>query len=73
MSTARPNPNSGGPRKHVICVYTYDSEDKEDVMRVRASLRELGFVTPIAYKTDEATLEGRYEVKGHRRISKYYE
>jgi len=38
VSTARPNPNSADSRKHVICVYTYDSEDREDVMRIRASL-----------------------------------
>jgi hypothetical protein len=73
VSTARPNPNSTNPNKHVICVYTYDSEDRKDVMRIRDSLRELGLVSPIAYKTDVATDEGQYKVRGHRRISKYYE
>jgi len=73
VSTARPNPNSTDPNKHVICVYTYDSEDRKDVMRVRASLRELGFDGPIAYKTDLATDDGQYKARGHRRISKYYE
>ena len=73
VSTARTNPHGDHPRQHVICVYTYDSDDKEDVMRVRESLRELGFTAPIAYKTDEATRQGKYWVEGHRRISKYYE
>lgn len=73
VSTVRPNSNSTDAGKHVICVYTYDCEDREDVMRIRASLRELGFVSPIAYKTDLATDGGRYKVLRHRRISKYYE
>jgi Domain of unknown function (DUF1917) len=73
VSTARPNPNSTDSRKHVICVYTYDSEDSEDVMRIRASLRKLGFVSPIAYKTDQATDDSLYKVRGNRRVSKYYE
>jgi hypothetical protein len=72
VSTARPNPTSTDPRKHVICVYTYDSDDRRDVMRVRDSLRELGFVSPIGYKTDRATEEGNYKARGDQRISKYY-
>lgn len=73
VSTARPSPNAAAPRTHVICVYTYDADDEDDVRRVRNSLRDLGFVKPIAYKTDQATFDGRYQVRGHQRISKYYE
>ncbi len=73
VSTAWENPLSTNRGKHVICVYTRDHEDVEDVRRVRAALRELGFVHPIAYKTDDATLEGRYQVKGDKRIAKYWE
>lgn len=73
VSTARPNPHGNNPRQHVICVYTYDSDDEDDVMRVRESLRELGFTAPIPYKTDEATLQGKYRLEGYLRISKYYE
>lgn len=72
VSTARPNPNSANPDKRVICVYTYDADDTDDVMRVRATLRELGFEAPIAYKPDTATSAGHYEVRGSKRISKYY-
>lgn len=71
VSTARPNANAVNSNKHVICVYTYDSDDEEDVMRVRATLRELGFEAPISYKTDQATDDGRYEVRGSKGISKY--
>ncbi len=72
VSTTVSNPFSADPQKHVICVFTYDAEDERDVMRVRDTLRELGFVRPIAYKTDRATAKGQYEVKGHVRISKYF-
>jgi hypothetical protein len=72
-ATALPNPNAADPTKRVICVYTYDSDDLDDVFRVRQALRHLGFDRPIPYKTDRATLEGRYQVKGYQRISLYYE
>ena len=72
-ATALPNPNAADPTKRVICVYTYDSDDREDVMRVRKALRDLGFTRPMPYKTDKATLEGRYQVYGHQRISLFYE
>ncbi len=73
VSTARPNSNASDPNKHVICVYTYDVEDKADVMRIRRQLRDLGVTWKIPYKTDRATYQGRYQVRGDRRISTYYE
>lgn len=73
VSTARPNPNSSDPSKHVICVYTHDGDDEADVRRVRAALRDIGITAKISYKTDAATLAGRYENRGSRRISKYWE
>jgi hypothetical protein len=39
VSTAKPNPLSKDPRKHVICVYTYDWTDEEDVRRIREELK----------------------------------
>ncbi len=72
-ATALPNPNAADPTKRVICVYTYDSDDREDVMRVRQALRDLGFTRPLPYKTDRATRQGRYQVNGHKRNSLYYE
>ncbi len=72
VSTARPNPNATDPENHVVCVYTYDSDDVGDVMRIREELRGLGFEGKIPYKTDEATIEGKYRVRGNTRVSKYY-
>lgn len=60
-------------RERVICVYTYDWTDAEDVRRVRAELRKLGITRKIAYKSDEDTLAGKYQATGHTKISKYYE
>lgn len=73
VSTAKPNPLAGKSRAHVICVYTYDWTDENDVKRIREELRKLGITNKIPYKADEDTLKGKYQITGHRRISKYYE
>lgn len=73
VATAKANPNAADPGKKVICVYTFDWKDKEDVMRIRSELRRLGIVWKIPYKADEDTFAGKYRVAGHTRISKYYE
>jgi len=54
-------------------VYTYDSNDREDVMRIRTELRKVGIVSKIPYKTNKATLENKYSIKGDTKISTYYE
>ena len=73
VSTAKPNPLAGKSKAHVICVYTYDWTDENDVKRIREELRKLGITHKIPYKADEDTLKGKYRITGHRRISKYYE
>ena len=45
---------------HVICVYTPDFEDKDDVRRVREILRELGCIEELGYKRDVDTRNGVY-------------
>ena len=67
--TARPNPNAPNPMETVICVYTPNFDDREDVMRVREELRKIGVTKRIPYKLDRTTLEGRYAVRGDTRIS----
>ena len=73
VSSARPNPLSQSPGRHVICTYTYDYADKKDVMRVRRQLTKLGIKEKIPYKADEDTMGGKYRKLGHKRISKYFE
>jgi len=73
VSTAKPNPNARNLENKVICVYTYDWTDEEDVKRVRQELRDLGVTRKIPYKADQDTLSGKYAIRGDKRISKYYE
>jgi hypothetical protein len=47
-------------KPYVMCVYTYDYEDKADVMRIREELRSLGIRREIIYKADEDTHRLRY-------------
>jgi hypothetical protein len=61
--------SKGGP--YVVCVYTYDYDDKNDVMRIRDYLRKMGFKRPVAYKTDDQTLAGIY-ADNTQGIAKYW-
>ena len=45
---------------YVVCVYTYDCNDENDVMKIRAHLREMGFKRAASYKSDEQTIAGIY-------------
>ena len=72
-STAKPNPNARDVNIKVICVYTANWTDKEDVMRVRNALREVGFTDKLSYKSDEDTRLGKYSKNGDRGFAKYYE
>ena len=49
-----------GDTRFVICVYTYDYQDEEDVMRVRQVLKDLGIQREIIYKADADTRAGSY-------------
>ena len=73
VSTAKPNPNARDSSRRVICVFTYNYEDIEDVLRIREKLRRLGVTEEIAYKADKDTRAGKYRTKGHRQISKFFE
>lgn len=48
----------------VICIYTYDYRDLEDVKKIRHELKTLGFLDKIIYKSDEDTRQGRHLWKG---------
>lgn len=71
VSAARDNPLSK-PGIHVICVYSQDASDLQDVGRVREELRHLGITWEIGYKTDADTLAARYSGQG-RTVSRYRE
>lgn len=72
-ATAKPNQNAVTQNQKVICVYTYDWTDRQDVMRIRDKLRQLGITWKIPYKSDEDTYAGKYSNRGSGKMSKYYE
>mmetsp|Transcript_34801 Transcript_34801/g.44390 ORF Transcript_34801/g.44390 Transcript_34801/m.44390 type:complete len:223 (+) Transcript_34801:79-747(+) len=55
------NPKNHPSRSHLICVYTNDFTDEEDVFRVRSALRNLGFRNRLNYKPDIYTHLGIYQ------------
>ncbi len=71
-ATAKPNPIAKNSWIKVVCVYTYDLSDVEDVMRVRKRLRTIGFEKKLSYKTDQAT-EQRIYSTGNNRVSLFFE
>ena len=72
VATAKPNANALDRHRKLICVYTYDAEDKEDVVRILQALRDLGFSQGLTYKTDEATIAREYSFNTAGPVSKYY-
>jgi len=72
-ATMKVNPDFPISKVKVICVYTYDWQDGDDVKRIREELRKIGITRKIAYKTDDDTDQGKYRVTGSRGFSKYYE
>ncbi|HMN91211.1 MAG TPA: DUF1917 domain-containing protein [Saprospiraceae bacterium] len=70
-ATAKPNENAASNNEKVICVYTYNWQDVDDVYRVEKALRSIGIEETLYYKTDSDTHEGKYKVRGSQRISKY--
>ena len=71
VSTARPSQYATSTQEEVVCVYTYDGDDVDDVWRVREALRRLGFKQKLGWKSDQATREGRYESLGHVDVNRY--
>lgn len=70
-STRMPNPNARSHVDGVICVYTYDGDDVQDVMRIREVLRALGVTWKIGWKADATTRAGLYTGSGGR-MSRYW-
>lgn len=70
-ATAKSNPNASSENEKVICIYTYNWQDVDDVYRIEKSIRSIGVETTLYYKTDQDTGEGNYKVNGSTNISKY--
>lgn len=61
-STAKINPNAKDNETLVICVFTEDFNDKEDVKRIEQNLRNLGIQNTFIYKLDKDV--GKYSKDG---------
>jgi hypothetical protein len=59
--TARVNPRARGSKSTVICVFTKDCRDIDDVKRVLVKLRAMGFGGRLYYKEDAATFVDNYQ------------
>lgn len=70
-ATAKINPNANSENEKVICVYTYNWLDINDVYRVESALRKIGIIQTLFYKTDSDSLCGKYKNNGSNNISKY--
>lgn len=62
VSSRDPEDEAGG---HVIGVYTRDYSNREDVMRVRRALSDLGFTATLTYKPEIYTVLGIYPNNPH--------
>ena len=56
VSTNPPHPNDD----HVICLYNGDYDNTQEILDMAKRLRSLGILSALNYKTDEATISGRY-------------
>lgn len=70
IATMRENSHARGSKTKLICIYTYDSDDLDDVNRILRGIRELGEHRRIYYKEDAETLAGNYSGSG-RAVTKY--
>lgn len=70
-ATSKPNPNAPSVDEKVICIYTYNWLDIDDVYRVEKTLRKIGIEQTLYYKTDSDTIAGQYKINGSKNISKY--
>jgi Basophilic leukemia-expressed protein Bles03 len=71
VATMKYNPNAIKRDEKVICIYTYDSEDRDDVLRVLKELRRLGIYNKASYKEDKATRSHQYSFNTSKQVSKY--
>ena len=67
VSTAKESPNSSDKSIKVICVFTEDYNDKEDVQRIKDVVRSLEIENKLIYKLDKDV--GKYKKSGDRNLA----
>ena len=71
VSTNKDNSNALNKNSGVICIYTYDSNDKKDLKRIAKELFKIEEIERLVYKEDNATHDGKYANRGDKKISKW--
>lgn len=66
VSTAKPNKNAADNNTRVICVFTEDFHNTEDVSRIETALRALGIKQKMVYKLDAHV--GKYGHQGDNNL-----
>lgn len=56
VATAKPNPKKIS-NQHLICIYTQDYENIEDVHKIATNIRSLNLQYDLFYKTNQATVK----------------
>jgi Domain of unknown function (DUF1917) len=72
VATMHLNMNARNNDERVICVYSYDSNDKEDLLRILRHLRMIGINSIAFYKEYEETYVGNYASTCERSQTNYY-
>jgi uncharacterized protein YprB with RNaseH-like and TPR domain len=71
VSTALENSHSTNVNEYVICVYTKNWQNIEDIERIEKEIRNIGISSTLFYKTDEDSIKNLYKIHGNTGISKY--
>lgn len=78
VATSVPNSSASNIRIKVICVYTSDFDNTEDLTRIEQNIRQLGIINKLIYKFDKDI--GKYKNQGYNKLGqaislsdKYYE
>lgn len=61
VATNKPSPKKRG-YKHLICIYTQDYQDIEDLEKIAKNIRSLGLKYDLLYKTNQSTRSNQHDI-----------
>jgi len=72
VATAKANPKASNADFKVICIYTADFDDKEDINRIEKSIRSLGIENKLIYKLNDHVPQHKEDFNLKFRYSETY-